>query len=75
MADEHQTIIINYYLKSFGLRSVRLHLLHTAWFLSFPFSKSVFNSISPPQSGQMNFCVATVVREFLLAPAIVFLHN
>ena len=31
--------------------------------------------ISPPQSGQMNLCVATVVREFLLAPAILCLQS
>jgi len=63
------------YLKSFGLRSVRLHLLHSATFLRRPACKIVFIAISPPQSGQMNFCVATVVREFLLAPAILFLQN
>lgn len=65
----------DFYLKSLGLRSMRLHFWHSARFLSFPFSKKVFITISPPQSGQINFCVATVVREFLLAPAIVFLHS
>jgi hypothetical protein len=54
------------YLKSEGRLSTRLHFSHSAWFLTFPFSKSVFILISPPQE-QKNFCVALVVREFLLA--------
>ena len=56
-----------YYLKSFGRRSVRLHLEHSATFFSFPLSNRVFITISPPQV-QKNLCVAMVVREFLLAP-------
>lgn len=63
------------YLKSFGRRSVRLHFEHSARFLIFPFSNMVFIMISPPQSGHMNLCVETDVREFLLAPAIAFLQN
>ena len=63
------------YLKSFGRRSVRLHFEHSAIFLIFPFSNMVFIMISPPQSGHMNLCVETDVREFLLAPAIAFLQN
>ena len=63
------------YLKSFGRRSVRLHFEHSATFLIFPFSNMVFIMISPPQSGHMNLCVETDVREFLLAPAIAFLQN
>ncbi len=54
---------------------MRLHFEHSAIFLSLPPSYKVFITISPPQSGQMNFCVATVVREFLLAPAMGFLHK
>jgi len=66
---------ISDYLKSFGRLSTRLHFWHSAWFLSLPFSIIVFIMISPPQSGQMNLCVATVVREFLLAPAILCLQK
>jgi len=47
---------IAYYLKSFGRLSTRLHF----W---------LFISTSPPHV-QLNFCVATVVREFFDAPAI-----
>lgn len=62
------------YLKSFGRLSTRLHFEHSAMFLSLPLSYIVFITISPPQSGQKNLCVATAEREFLLAPAMVFLH-
>jgi hypothetical protein len=54
------------YLKSEGRRSRRLHFSHSAWFLTLPFSKTVFILISPPQE-QKNFWVELVVREFLLA--------
>jgi hypothetical protein len=54
------------YLNSEGRRSTRLHFSHSAWFFTLPFSKTVFILISPPQE-QKNFCVALVVREFLLA--------
>jgi hypothetical protein len=53
------------YLKSLGRRSVRLHLLHSAMFLSLPFSMVFFITISPPQEHR-NFWVETVVRAFLL---------
>ena len=53
---------------------MRLHFPHSATFLSLPFSIKVFIATSPPQ-GQKNLCVAVVVREFLLAPAILFLQN
>jgi hypothetical protein len=59
------------YLKSEGRRSTRLHFSHSAWFFTLPFSKTVFILTSPPQE-QKNFWVALVVREFLLAWAIVF---
>ena len=62
------------YLKSLGRLSTRLHFEHSAMFLILPLSYIVFIMISPPQSGQRNFCVAAAVREFLLAPAMVFLH-
>jgi hypothetical protein len=57
------------YLKSEGRRSVRLHFSHSAWFLTLPFSKTVFILTSPPQE-QKNFWVALEVRAFLLAWAI-----
>jgi hypothetical protein len=57
-------------LKSEGRRSVRLHFSHSAIFLTFPLSKTVFILISPPQE-QKNFWVALVVRAFLLAWAII----
>jgi hypothetical protein len=57
------------HLKSEGRRSVRLHFSHSAWFLTLPFSKTVFILISPPQE-QKNFWVALEVRAFLLAWAI-----
>jgi hypothetical protein len=60
------------HLKSEGRRSVRLHFSHSAWFLTLPFSKTVFILISPPQE-QKNFWVALEVRAFLLAWAISFL--
>lgn len=53
---------------------MRLHFVHSAMFLSLPFSYRVFMLISPPQ-GQMNLCVVTVVREFLLAPAMTSLQK
>ena len=62
------------YLKSLGRRSTRLHFEHSAIFLSLPFSKSVFIITSPPHE-QKNLWVDTVVREFLLAPAIVSLRK
>jgi hypothetical protein len=58
--------ILQPYLNSEGRRSTRLHFSHSAWFFTLPFSKTVFILISPPQE-QKNFCVALVVREFLLA--------
>jgi hypothetical protein len=58
------------YLKSEGRRSTRLHFSHSAWFFTLPFSKTVFILTSPPQE-QKNFWVALVVREFLLAWAMV----
>jgi hypothetical protein len=62
------------YLKSEGRLSNRLHFSHSAKFLTFPFSKTVFILISPPQgAGQKNFCVVLDVREFLLAWAMVSL--
>jgi hypothetical protein len=57
------------YLKSEGRRSTRLHFSHSAWFLTLPFSKTVFILTSPPQE-QKNFWVALEVRAFLLAWAI-----
>jgi len=54
------------YLNSDGRRSVRLHFSHSARFFTLPFSKTVFILTSPPHE-QKNFCVALVVREFLLA--------
>jgi hypothetical protein len=58
------------YLKSLGRRSTRLHLEHSAMFLSLPFSNKVFITTSPPHDEQVNLWVETVVREFLLAVPI-----
>jgi hypothetical protein len=58
-------------LKSEGRLSTRLHLSHSAWFLTLTFSKTVFILTSPPQE-HINFWVALDVREFLLAWAMVF---
>jgi len=55
-----------HYLNSDGRRSIRLHFSHSARFFTFPLSNTVFILTSPPQE-QKNFCVALVVREFLLA--------
>lgn len=73
-SEEQSFLCKGNYLKSLGRLSTRLHFEHSAMFLSLPLSYIVFMMISPPQSGQRNFCVATAVREFLLAPAMVFLH-
>jgi hypothetical protein len=58
------------YLKSLGLRSLRLHLLQVATFFSLPLEKTDFILISPPQA-QKNCCVTTFTRAFLLISAIV----
>ena len=65
----------SYFLKSLGRRFVSLHFEHSATLRSLPFSYKVFITISPPHSGHSNFCVATVVREFLLAPAMTILQK
>jgi len=58
-----------YQVKSAGLRSTRLHFSHSATFLTFPFSKTVFILTSPPQ-GQKKWWVALALREFLDTCAI-----
>lgn len=68
-------VLRSYFLKSLGRRFVSLHFEHSAMLRSLPFSYRVFITISPPHSGHSNFCVATVVREFLLAPAMTILQK
>jgi hypothetical protein len=58
-------VLPEFYLKSDGRRSVRLHLSHSAIFFNLPLSNRVFILTSPPQE-QKNFWVVADVRAFLL---------
>jgi hypothetical protein len=59
----------NYALKSLGFLSTRLHLVHSAMFLSLPAVKTDFILTSPPHP-QKNLWVTIPMRAFLLISAI-----